>query len=200
KPRPGLLDMPGVTPEQVRSFYEAAASYFRQAPWKKVGYEAAIKIECGKFTSGPWYAVPIGQSGLNLGLAVYEDFRILQRLWESEQDDEENARRNVCTTVLFEEASELTTADFEAVRRHGWPVARADAYPFIFHKERGKALRQPLSWELELMEGCLRSVPDFVNRRAQDDPTPDEVTVQVASGEMKMRLSWVVEEEGSGSR
>jgi tetratricopeptide (TPR) repeat protein len=33
KPQPGLLDMPGVTPERVGSFYEAAADFFRQVPW-----------------------------------------------------------------------------------------------------------------------------------------------------------------------
>jgi len=52
--------MPGVTPEQVGSFYQAAASFFRQKPWKKVGYEAAIRVECDKFESGPWFAVLMG--------------------------------------------------------------------------------------------------------------------------------------------
>jgi tetratricopeptide (TPR) repeat protein len=60
KPQPGLLDMPGVTPAQVGRFYEAAAAFFRQAPWKKVGYEAAIRVECARFQSGPWYAVLMG--------------------------------------------------------------------------------------------------------------------------------------------
>src|SRR5262249_54014098 len=41
---PGLLDVPGVTPERAGSFYEAAAYFYQQAPWKKVGYESAIKI------------------------------------------------------------------------------------------------------------------------------------------------------------
>ena len=45
KPKPGLLDMPGVTPAQVAGFYEAAAFFFQKAPWKKVGYEAAIRVE-----------------------------------------------------------------------------------------------------------------------------------------------------------
>src|SRR5262249_17760663 len=31
KPKPGLLDMPGMTPEKVASYYEAATSFFRQA-------------------------------------------------------------------------------------------------------------------------------------------------------------------------
>lgn len=55
-------------------------------------------------------------------------------------------------------------------------------------------MRQPLAWELELMEGCLRAVPDFVNRHKPDDPVQDEFSVPVASGPLKMELSWVTEE------
>jgi hypothetical protein len=85
-------------------------------------------------------------------------------------------------------------ADLEAAQEHGWPVARPDAYPSVFHKERGLALRPPLAWELELVEACLRAVPEFVARRPQDDPATEEMTVPVASGELKLVLSWVVDE------
>ena len=45
------------------------------------------------------------------------------------------------------------------------------------------------------MEGCLRAVPGFVQRRRQDDPArEEEMTVPVASGELMLALSWVVEE------
>jgi hypothetical protein len=74
-------------------------------------------------------------------------------------------------------------------------VARADAYPEVFHKERGLALRPPLAWELELMEGCLRAVLVFVNRHPQGDPAREEMTVPVASGTLKLVLSWVAEDE-----
>ena len=194
KPEPGLLDMPGVTPAQVGSFYEAAAFFFGQAPWKKVGYEAAIKVECAKFQSGPWYAVLMGQSGLTMGLALYEDLKALRKIWASKQGDEDNARQSVATTVTFGEEWDIPVADLEAAQKHGWPVARADAYPEVFHKERGLSLRPPLAWELELMEGCLRAVPEFVARHPQDDPAKEEITVPVASGELKLVLSWVAEE------
>jgi tetratricopeptide (TPR) repeat protein len=195
KPRPGLLDMPGVKPEQVGRFYEAAASFFRQAPWKKVGYEAAMKVECARSQSGPWYAVLMGQSGLEMGLALYEDLDMLRRLWAGPGADEEGARQSVATTVTFGEEWDIPVADLEAAQRHGWPVARPDAYPSVFHKERGLSLRPPLAWELELMEACLRAVPEFVQRRKQDDPAGEEFTVPVASGPLKLALSWVVEEE-----
>src|SRR5262245_63319732 len=81
KPRPGLLDMPGVTPEQVAGFYGAVAFFFQKAPWKQVGYEAAIQVECANYQSGPWYAVLMGQSGLTTWLVLYEDLEPLRRLW-----------------------------------------------------------------------------------------------------------------------
>ncbi len=190
---PGLLDVPGVTPERARGFYEAAAPFYRRAPWRKVGYESALRVDCPRFSGGPWYAVLMGQSGLTMGLALYEDLNLLRRLWASDGSDEENARESVATSVTFGEEADVPVGDVEAARRHGWPVAGPDAYPSIFHKERGLSMRPPLAWELELMEGCLRAVPDFVDRRRQDDPTPEEVTVAVAGGELKMTLAWVAE-------
>jgi hypothetical protein len=193
KPKLGLLDMPGVTPAQVGSFYEAAASFFRQVPWKKVGYEAAIKVECDKFQSGPWYAVLMGQSGLTTGLALYEDLKALRRMWADDRDDEDNARRSVVTTVTFGEEWDIPVADLEAAKKHGWQVARPDAYPEVFHKERGLSMRPPLAWELELVAGCLRAIPAFVTRHQQDDPAREEIMVSVASGQAKFVLSWVVD-------
>jgi tetratricopeptide (TPR) repeat protein len=193
KPHPGLLDMPGVTPQQVGSFYEAAAEFFRRAPWKQVGYESAIRVECDRFQSGPWYAVLMGQSGLTTGLVLYEKLKSLRRMWAGGNED--NARRAVATTVTFGEEWDLPVADLEAARKHGWPVARPDAWPEIFHKERGLSMRPPLAWELELMEGCLRAVPGFVSLRRQDDSTREEITVRGASGEWKVTLSWVGDDE-----
>jgi hypothetical protein len=190
RPRPGLLDMPGVGPEQVRSFYEAAAYFHGQAPWRQVGYEAAIQVECGKYGGGPWYAVLMGQSGLVLGLALYEELGTVRQVWEEELSHADHARQSVVTTVSFAAEAELPLADVEAARTHGWAVAGPDAYPAVFHKERGLCSRPPLAWELELLEGCLRAVPDFVRRRRQDDPTREEV----ASGELRLVLSWVPEE------
>jgi tetratricopeptide (TPR) repeat protein len=192
---PGLLDIPGVTPEQVGTFYEAAAEFYRQAPWRHVGYESAIQITCDRFSGGPWYAVVMGQSGLTMGLTLYEDLRLLKRLWRGNLSDEENARRTVATTVTFGEAAELSIADLEAGRRYGWMVARDDAYPMPYRKERGMTMRPPLAWELELLEGSLRAVPGFVARHRQNDPTRETTTVRAGTEELTMTLAWVTDED-----
>ena len=49
-------------------------------------------------------------------------------------------------------------------------------------KERGLSLRPPLAWELELVEACLQTIPEFVARHQQDGPAREEFTVPVASG------------------
>jgi tetratricopeptide (TPR) repeat protein len=193
KREPGLLDMPGITSAQVAGFYEAAATFFQQAPWKKVGYESAIQIACDKYHSGPWYGVLMGQSGLLMGLALYENMDMLRQMWSRELDEEDNARQSVATVASFGEEWDIPVADLDAARHHGWKVARADAWPSIYHKERGLSARPPLTWELELMEGCLRAVPEFVKRRGQEDSAREEFTVPVASGELRLTLSWVQE-------
>jgi tetratricopeptide (TPR) repeat protein len=188
---PGLLEMPGIKPEQVAGFYRAAAGFYRRAPWRKLGYETAIKIECDRFESGPWYAVVMGQSGLTFGLALYDDLKMLEKLWAGEMSDEESSRETVALTVTFDDETGIPVADLDASRRLGWEVAGPEAYPSIFRKERGLSIRPPLAWELELMEGCLRAVPAFVARHRPDDLSTRRMTVPVAPGDLGLILSWV---------
>jgi tetratricopeptide (TPR) repeat protein len=188
QPEPGLLDIEGVTPHLAGEFYDAAATFFQQSPWKRVGHEAAIRVECDKFPGGPRFAVLMGQGGMTTGLALYDDLDVLQRMWAN-PGDEDNARRTVSTAVVYGEEWNVPVADLDAAKRHGWPVAREDAYPHAMHTDAEMSMRQAVAWELELLETCLRALPDFVRRRRQDDGTREEVTV----GPVKIALSWVPE-------
>ena len=189
--RPGLLEMPGINPEQVAGLYGAAAGFYQRAPWRKLGYETAIKVECDKFESSPWYAVVMGQSGLTFGVSLYENLNILRKMWSGRITEEVNARETVALTLLFGDETEISVLDLEAVRKHGWDVAGPEAYPLIIRKERGMAMRPPLAWELELMEGCLRAIPAFIARHRPDDLSKHKMTVPVALGTLTLILSWV---------
>jgi hypothetical protein len=188
---PGIMDVPGVTPEQGASFCAAAATFFQQTPWKKVGYESAIQVSCPKFPGGPWYAVLMGQSGMTMGLTLYDRLDALHKLWEGDMSDEENARVTVASTVIFGEEAEMPMADLQAIEQYGWPIARSDAYPWAFRKEPGMSVGPLAAWQFELLDGCLRAVPDFVAQRPQDDPTPFAATPTVASGPLPLTLAWV---------
>ncbi len=189
----GLLDIPGQSPERVAGFYRAAAEFYRRAPWKSLGYEEAIEVECEQYQSGPWYAVVMGQSGLTLGLALYEDLNLLKRMWAEELSEEENVRETVALTATFDPEADVSPADVLASHEHGWEVAGPEAHPSVFRKERGMSMRPPLSWELELLEGCLRAIPDFVDRHRPGDTDTVRMTVPVATRTLDLGLSWVGE-------
>src|SRR4051794_27729490 len=190
--RSGLLDMPGMTPEAVGRFFEAAAGFHRQAPWKKMG-ERVIHVECAKYSSGPWYAVVMGQGGMACGLVLYDSLETLNRVRQGDLTEEENARRTSALAVVFCSKEDLPAADLEAARQHGWKVAGPKAYPSAYRKEPGLSMRPPLAWELELMEACLRAVPAFVNRRRQEVSEPAKEVAKGQSqgphGEEEMRAS-----------
>jgi tetratricopeptide (TPR) repeat protein len=188
---PGLLDMPGITPEQVAGFYRAAAGFYRRAPWRKLATDAVVRIECDRYESGPWYAVVMGQSGLTFGMALYDDLMALKKLWTSEMSDEQSARETTALTVTFDDETGTPAADLDASREFGWEVAAPEAHPSIYRKERGLSIRPPLAWELELMEGSLRAVPAFAARHRPDDMSSHTMTVPVASGDLHLTLSWV---------
>jgi hypothetical protein len=189
---PGILDMPSMTPRMVKGLFEAADVYYRQAPWKKVG-ERTIEIACPKFESSPWYAVMMGQAGITAGLVLYDSLATLNRIRQEDVSEEESGRLTSALAVVFGEKEDLPEADLEAVEQYGWKVAGARAYPAVYRKEPGTNMRPPLAWEVQLLEGCLRAVPDFVKARKPSQLMALEVSVTVSTGELPMKLAWVDE-------
>ncbi len=193
-PGPGLLEMPGVTEPQVASFFQAAADFYRASPWQRVGGLETIKIACDRFESGPWYCVIIGQMGMTLGIALYEDLNALVRMRDGDASDEQNARETVALSVTYGDETELPVPDLDASEHNGWVVAGPDAYPAPIRKERGLTMRPPLSWELRLLEGCLRAIPGFVSEHDRGNLAPDLREVSTSGGPLTLALSWVTDD------
>lgn len=184
-----LVDVPGMDHDHAQCFYEAAAEFYRRSPWRMIPGDMPIQIRCDKFQSGPWYAVVMGQSGLTLGVALYEDREVLGALLSGSVSEEESFRKTSALSVTFNEAFELPIADLEAVERNEWEIAGPEAYPCAIRVNPGQSLRPPLVWEVELLEATLRAVPEFLTRK-QPRLT---LTVPVAAGDMTVELS--MEEE-----
>lgn len=187
----GLLDMPGITPDAVGSFFDAAALFFQQAPWQKTG-DRPIQVECPTFESGPWYAVVMGQGGMARGMVLYDNLKTWLRIQQGELSEQENARLTAGLVVAFGVKDDLVPEDVEAAEQHRWPVATPDAYPSIYRMEPGLSMRPPLAWELQLLEGCLRSIPEFVRKKTRR-LAPLTMTVPTTAGELSLTLSWADE-------
>jgi tetratricopeptide (TPR) repeat protein len=160
-----LVHSPGVTLAQIGSFYEAAALFYRAKPWRNIPGDTVIRVACERFKSGPWYAVVMGQSGIEQGLALYEDAEFLRTLLSGMLSDEESGRRTSAISITYGEPFDIAPEDLDAAEKHGWAVAGPEAWPCVLRVNPGLAVRTPLKWELELLEGCLRAIPDFLSRK-----------------------------------
>jgi len=189
KASPPLVDVPGVRLDDIRGFYEAAAGFYRAAPWRLVPGDTTLKIECPKFQTHTWYGVVMGQSGLVLGLALYEDLGMLCRLFTGSGKDEEMSRQATGLSVMYGEAFEIPIADLDAAERHGWPVVSPEAYPNPIYVNPGRSMRPPLAWELELLEGCLRAIPQFL----EGGKATATIEVPDSRGNLTLHLSKVEE-------
>jgi len=179
-----LIDTPGVALRHVGGLFAAAAEFYQKRPWRSVPGDVAIEVRCDKFQAARWYVVVMGQSGMTYGLAMYEDREVLQALLREDRDAD---RRNSGLSLLYSEAFEISVRDLDAAEREGWPVASPEAYPLVLRINPGMAVRPPLAWEMELLEGCLRAVPPFLTRRER---TPARMTVPISTGELTLDLAW----------
>ncbi len=187
---PPLVEVPGVKLEDIRGFYEAAADFYRAAPWRLVPGDTTLKVECSKFQTHTWFGVVMGQSGLVLGLALYEDHAMLQRIFTGSGSDDEVSRQATGLSVMYGEAFEIPIADLDAADRHRWPIAGEEAYPNPIYVNPGRSMRPPLAWELELLEGCLRAIPKFLVS-GQESAT---IELTGSRGELTLKITRIEDE------
>jgi hypothetical protein len=184
--------MSGVTPTQARDFYRAAASFYRQAPWRSAGADEPIKVRCEPLEGGPRFAIVLGKKGKVKGLWLCDDWKTCVLVERGRY--ETIAGRLRYTALHFGGRTEVSPNDFEEVRRHGFEVAGPRAFPVVLRKEPGEDFRSPDAGELELLEACLWVIPDFLKRAEDRKPDVYEYAFKGAVGKMSLDLSWVPKE------
>lgn len=182
---PALFGTPGLTPEKIASFYQAAAAFYRARPWQRVPGDLPLKIEVPQFQSHTWYAVVMGQQGMSLGLALYDDKSSLEAAMSGVMDVNELARRSSSLAINYGEAFDISQVDlFQGERRH-WELAGPEAYPIVMRLSLGQNLRSPLAWELQLLEACLRALIVHLQKGYEGR---QEHTVETAAGPVKLTI------------
>lgn len=186
-----------VTPDQARDFYRAAASFYRQAPWRSVGGDEPITVECQQVEGGPQFAIVLGKKVKIKGLWLCDDWKTCV-LFERGQH-QAIAEHLQYTALHFGTRKEISPDDLERAQRLGFEVASPRAYPAVIRKERGGDFRSPDAGELELLEACLWVIPDFVKRVKDRKPDVYEYAFKGKKGKMTLHLSWVPKERLEGN-
>jgi hypothetical protein len=182
---PGLLDTPGVTPQQVGHLFAAAADYYRAAPWRFVSDEHPIAVRFPAEGARARYAVVMGSGGIEFGLAVYRSLEHLAAAYSGipaevlvDAFDQE--------AITYGKVQDLPFSDLDALERYEWEVAGPNAYPLPLLFTRGRDVRRPSQEDLSWYEATLRAIPRFVTeylRTASGRVRRAEATLQVPLGD-----------------
>lgn len=178
-----LAEGQGVTRAHMESFFEAAAYYFRQAPWRGVPGEVPIEIRCTDPPMGTRYAIVLGRTGVQLGLCIYDDWATTRATLAG--DTSPNGYRALA--VCYDEAQIMAAVDLQLIDRLGWPIAAPEAWPAVMRLKPGHTPCSANVNELVFLDACLRAIPDFLKANVKSQ------TRNVATGTrtVDLSLAWV---------
>lgn len=195
EPIPGLLKSPGMTPYLINGLFEAAAFFYREAPWRWMDDSRPIEI-CYPPDGRPRYAVVMGQGGEIYGLAVYNSPDELRKVYTGGSPDRLIGQVE-WTSLLFGKVTEMPFDDLDDMEKYGWSVAGELAYPFLVRVSRSGQLVRPSKSELLWFEAALLATPTFMRDLLQADkglprPADETMTVTMADGKDSIHLRYPV--------
>lgn len=194
EPIPGLLDDPLVTPEQVGELFEAAAEFYRYAPWEWMLDEDIIALRY-PVPGGQWRFVSVmGNAGMEFGLAVFEhlsDYDMLATI-----PPETAAGMMDYRSLTYDEITAFPFPDLEALEYYGWEIAADDGYPIPITFAEDGELERPGPEEIEWYTVALRAVIDFVYEYWPDnidyvpEPVSTTLIVPLAGRHVEVELKY----------
>jgi len=192
---PGLLEAPGVTPFMIKGLFEAAASFYHEAPWRWIDDGNPIEMRY-PVDSQPRYAVVMGHGGEAYGLAIYNSTEVLHQIYDGTPLHQVMGQE-VWTAILFGKAIETPFDDLDAIEAHDWPVADDYAYPFPIPAGLSGQPSRPGKSHLLRLEAALLAIPDFLAQHVRANeglPQPAEatLTIMMADKEDRIRLCYPV--------
>jgi len=152
-PLPGPLDAAGVTVGRMRRFAQAAAAFYRAAPWQYLTDEDLLVVERPKAPAAMKFAVVLGAGRSAYGLGFYrsrEDYALFRR-----GEIEPGRRVPGFWQVSFDPIADVSIEDADLWQDHDLPLASDQAFPVAMWCGGRGELKRPTASELAFLEGML---------------------------------------------
>ena len=191
---PEALEAPGVTIDRLRAFADAAACFYRAAPWEHLQNDDLIVIQAPKLPRALSRLVVMGNAGLHYGLAFFESRAAFERMAYGSGDIEDRAPAQAWA-LYFGAFDELPFGDADAWEQHDLPVAGPDAYPHPVRVSGIGDVRAPNAVELNLLEALLRALAATTEDQLDAGEWGVEVTAHDGPVAVRLTLPVLLEAE-----
>jgi tetratricopeptide (TPR) repeat protein len=195
---PGLLSVEGTTPRMIADLYEAAASFYRAAPWKRLDDTQTLAVHIGPGTEEGFIQL-MGSGGMEFGFIYFSDWEDLANVFRHANDLLPYVPEGGFHSLSFGNDEESPSEDVEATRKYGWKLASHRAYPMpmIFKEDD---TQRPSRDELIHFEALLRAIPIFVREHLQPDgegdyrPAQANLNVKTHDGPLSVNIRYPASE------
>jgi tetratricopeptide (TPR) repeat protein len=161
---PGLLSVPGTDPKMIARLFDAAAIFYRAAPWKQVTNDQTLAVTIDP-PGQELFVQVMGNGGMEFGLSLYTDWDDVVGMFQEADSPLDLVPEAGMHGLTFESKADLPDEDQEGVRKYGWKAAGRKAYPMpIIFTAEGEA-RRPDRQELLYYEALLRGLPGFIEHK-----------------------------------
>lgn len=183
---PALVDSACGALPAMAEFYSAASQYYKAAPWRSTAADSVIRIE-SSINDQPGYAVVMGQMGMTLGLALYDDWQVLQRALTGDIATSRDDPTMTTTAVDYNEAFDINSIDLFHIEQYQWEIASPEAYPKVIHVE-GRHIENPSPDTLRRIVDAMWAIPAFL--QLHKDPVAEQAAFDFDIDGRKLYLSW----------
>jgi tetratricopeptide (TPR) repeat protein len=150
----GMLEDTGVMVDDLRAFADAAAIFFRAAPWRHLTNEDLIAVEATQVPTTMRHFCVLGNAGEQFGLAFFESRQAFERIYSGEG----NFLPRRAFGVTYGPIDDLPFADVDAWEDLGLPVVNSRAYPLAADLAIDGTMRRLNAGELAAAEALLRAL------------------------------------------
>ena len=159
-----------VSAAAVEKLFEAGRSLFAVEPWKIADERQVMRMDIPALgVDGACLSI-VGRLGVTRGVMVFPSLDDFEQLLEGIRAGAvERGTRALDAAVLgltFEPAADLPPSMRREAMEHGWPVAGADAYPVVEHRDPDGTARPLVERDVEIAAACARSLGAFFAKHA----------------------------------
>jgi len=192
---PGLLSQKDVSPEQIADLFDAAAQYYRTAPWVHLTNMQPLAIRVEPETN-PRYVIVMGNGGVEYGLALYKQWDDYMLQFELVDNLLEMLPPEGAHSLLFGDITEVPFDDLDPIDEYGWEVFDEEGYPVPIVFTRDGEAKRPERADLLWYEAAMRAIPKFAPEHLKSDDQGDyhparvEFSISTHSGKKKVIIEY----------
>jgi tetratricopeptide (TPR) repeat protein len=182
---PDALSAKRVTIDMMRSFADAAAEFYKAAPWRYLCDVDLVAIEAPFVDPLLRYTTLLGNSGVTYGITFYDSADMFEKFVTGKGIEAISGKDY--WTLFFGGMDELPFGDADLWEDHDLPVASPQAYPLAMMFDPRGRHRRPQPDILAFLEGLMRVFAQ--TSESEMDSGKWQKTVRTFAGDKTFTLS-----------